>query len=421
MPTRLYLDTARLGLMSRSAQQIQTDFARFVGEEAGSLYLDEFIKCGAQRWPIRLRRRFPALAAWQGLSRFKSDLRRLGGVPPDWKVILAQRSAQLMKLAARLLAGKCQRVLITDLTWPSYRRILLQECAKAGCSVTTLPIRHRILKRRCTVADLGDQFAEACVEQRCNGLFLPAVDNLGIRLPTERIVRVVRRQTKLRFVAVDAAQALCHIPLHLYEQSCDFLIAGCHKWLRAYYPMGMAFYGRPGSLDYVERMLGRLQNQRIVDDPLLRFLTELEGDCSEPYGETVNLTPLFSCHGAVIDARDRHVTTDLGCRQKNANCLLRPAAECGWQPLVPTDGFRSGILLLQSNSRGIRRMAPETLRRQFQEHGMAVTTYSGGIVRLSIPSETWGPSRIGWIADSLRQVASGQQKLSSTARILPPN
>ena len=43
MPTRLYLDTARLGLMSRSAQQIHIDFVRFVGEEGASLYFDQFL------------------------------------------------------------------------------------------------------------------------------------------------------------------------------------------------------------------------------------------------------------------------------------------------------------------------------------------------------------------------------------------
>ena len=174
-------------------------------------------------------------------------------------------------------------------------------------------------------------------------------------------MRVVRRQTSLRFVAVDAAQALCHVPLRLYEQNCDFLIAGCHKWLGAYYPMGMAFYGRPESIDYVDRTLRGCHWHGVVDDPLLRFLAELEGDRSQPSGETVNLTPLFSCHGAVIDACSRHVTTDLGCRQRNANCLLAPAFECGWYPLVPTEEFRSGILLLQSTSPDIRRMAPGSL------------------------------------------------------------
>ena len=73
MPTRLYLDTARLGLMSRSARQVQTDFARLVGEEAGSLYLDEFLKCGAQHWPAQVS---PPLPGTRRMARNLSIERR---------------------------------------------------------------------------------------------------------------------------------------------------------------------------------------------------------------------------------------------------------------------------------------------------------------------------------------------------------
>ena len=46
MPVRLYLDTARLGRMSRRAQRAQIDFVRLAGEEGCSLYWDRFLRGG---------------------------------------------------------------------------------------------------------------------------------------------------------------------------------------------------------------------------------------------------------------------------------------------------------------------------------------------------------------------------------------
>ena len=46
VPTQLYLDTARLGLMSPSAQRLQIDFIRFAGGEGASLYWDQFLRGG---------------------------------------------------------------------------------------------------------------------------------------------------------------------------------------------------------------------------------------------------------------------------------------------------------------------------------------------------------------------------------------
>ena len=87
MPTRLYLDTARLGLMSRSAQQIHIDFVRFVGEEGASLYFDQLLAGGTAAWPASFRRRFPALQSWQGISHLKEALRRPAGASAQWQVL----------------------------------------------------------------------------------------------------------------------------------------------------------------------------------------------------------------------------------------------------------------------------------------------------------------------------------------------
>ena len=192
MPTRLYLDTARLGLMSPSAQQIQIDFSRFAGEEPASLYFDAFLKSGTREWPPSLCRRFPALKTWQGISHLKTQLRRPVGAPPDWNVLLAGRSAQLMKLAAKLLFGQCRNVLTSDLAWPSYRLILNRSCRKHGAQITTLSLRKRILRGQLDAGDVVDNVVRCFMRSKCDGLFLPAVDNLGVRVPVERIVQAIK-------------------------------------------------------------------------------------------------------------------------------------------------------------------------------------------------------------------------------------
>ena len=219
MPTRLYLDTARLGLMSASAQQIHIDFVRFVGEEAASLYFDQFLRTGVRDWPASLRRRFPALQAWQGISHLKDDLRRPVGASAQSNVLLASRSAQLMKLAAKLLFRLCRNVLVTDLSWPSYRQILKRVGGTAENRLTTLQLRRSLLRDQVPQDEVIERIAQHFVRTACDGLFLPAVDNLGIRLPIEQIVRSIEKRAELRFVVVDGAQAFGHTPLELSEHT----------------------------------------------------------------------------------------------------------------------------------------------------------------------------------------------------------
>src|SRR5262249_42673422 len=103
MPTELYLDTARFGLMVPAARRASSDFARLCGAEGGSAHLDEFLRDGAKAWPVGMRARYPALAAWHGVGPLKESLGQLAGTPTGTPVLLANRSAQLMQLAARAL------------------------------------------------------------------------------------------------------------------------------------------------------------------------------------------------------------------------------------------------------------------------------------------------------------------------------
>ena len=405
MPARLYLDTARLGLMSASAQQIHIDFIRFVGEEAASLYFDQFLRTGVRDWPESLRRRFPALQAWQGISQLKDDLRRPVEASAQWNVLLASRSAQLMKLAARLLFRLCRNVLVTDLSWPSYREILERVRDSAKNRLTTLPLRRTLLRDHVQQEEVVDRIVQHFLRNACDGLFLPAVDNLGIRLPIEQIVRSVEKRAELRFVVVDGAQAFGHTPLDLSKQPCDFFIAGCHKWLGAYQPLGLGFYGHPRSAAFVEQTACRLQRAGVLDDPLMRFLGDLERETPARYGETVNLAPLFSCQGALQDILCEDIASAFRHRVANADLLAPALHDEGWKPLRPADGLRSGILLLQARTRAARNTCPNVLRQVFHEAGIALSTYAQGIVRISLPAQPWRPQDAAHLARVFGSVA----------------
>jgi hypothetical protein len=304
-------------------------------------------------------------------------------------VLLANRSAQLMKLAAILLFRLCRNVLLTDLSWPSYRLILERIGRSTNSRLKPLALRKRILSDQIQPDELVHRIVRSFLRSGCDGLFLPAVDNLGIRLPIRQIVHTIEQHAELRFVAVDGAQAFCHVPLQLAEVCCDFLIAGCHKWLQGYHPMGVAFYGHPRSRQYVERTIRQLQSQRVLDDPLLRFVSQLERGVSSRYGETVNLNPLFSCQGALQD-QSRHSTAETLCqRRTNADELVSALAGTSWKPLRPADGLRSGILLVQGSTEAHRQTSPGILRRKLHEAGIVASTYAKGMVRISLPGEPW--------------------------------
>jgi selenocysteine lyase/cysteine desulfurase len=386
--TWLYLDTARLGQMSRSAQLAHIDFARWAGEEAGSLYFEDFLRHGSAALPPSLRNRYRGMASWQGIVHLKQDLKTLAGARAESRLLVTNRSSQLMRFAARLLFDKCRNVLVTDLSWPAYADILARQARTSGNRLTRIVVRDAILRGQLNSVESIDSIATTFERHRCDGLFLPTVDNLGIRLPIEDLVRAIRRRANLPFVVVDGAQAFCHVPLNLAADFCDFFIAGCHKWLRAYQPMGLGFYGRRGSREDVDATLQRMLASGDLDDPLLALSEDLECGRVSQFGETVNLAPLFTCRGAVDDAlaAEQGVESNFEVRLANAEEFVEVARTAGWNVLQPQPEFRSGIVLLRSPDAGVRALPPEALRRRLLQHGIAATTYSHGTVRLSMPS-----------------------------------
>ncbi len=383
MPTKLYLDTARLGQMSKTAQLALFDFIRFAGEEGGSLYFDRLLRHGSQALPRPLIDHYPALNSWHGLESLAGDLRSAAGARSDSRVIVANRSSQLMRFAARLLFGPCTNILITDLTWPSYERILREQLGHADRHITKVSLRDEILSGSLDVADVVKRSVSAFSRHRCDGLCLPAVDNLGIRFPVREVVDAISRVAKLRFVVIDGAQELCHLPFSLADDYCDFYIAGCHKWMRAHNPLGLGFYGRPRSRDYVETRLSQAIHSGGIDDPLLTFSEEIVRGSQSQFGETVNLSPLFSCQGAL---RDFSETSRHEIRMENAARIRQVARETSWSAPLPREPFRSAIVILDSGRGGHSSPTSSVLRAAFLRRGVALTAYDDGRLRLSAPS-----------------------------------
>jgi hypothetical protein len=357
--------------MSPSAQRAQLDFVRLVAEEPSSLYFEQFLRDGYDAWPAAYQRRFSGLSTWQGVSRLKQSLRRLANAPQEGKMLLASRSLSLVRLAAQHLFRVCKHVLATDLSWPTYQRAIERQATRTSLQITTVSLRDDILRRGWSADDVVSALAEAAVAHGCDGLFLPAVDHLGIRLAIRQIVEEIRRRCKLNFVFVDAAQAFCHLPLDDCLAVADFVVAGSHKWMGAYLPTGIGF------VRHLQVQRGGRQS-----DPLLHFTEQLATGALDRHSETANLTNLFACAGAVRDQQSRPAQAFAGASLSGPSL---PESLREWRPLAPCPAMQSHIVLLETTSSPTRWASADVVRRHWLTEGLIVTGYDEGRVRVSRP------------------------------------
>src|SRR5262249_20807840 len=217
MESTLYLDAARMGQMAPSAQWALHDFVRLAGEEGCTLYFEQFLKSGFAALPIGHQKRIPGLRCWGGLDELKAALADFAGLPVGSRPLVAGRSANLMKLGAKLLFERGKRVLVTDLTWPSYWRILEREARKSAGEIHRVHVRKRILRGAITGTELVDAVARTVDTQGCDGIFIPEIGHDGIRLPIAETVAALRQRNPTLFVAVDGAQAFGHVPINLAQ------------------------------------------------------------------------------------------------------------------------------------------------------------------------------------------------------------
>jgi selenocysteine lyase/cysteine desulfurase len=122
------------------------------------------------RWPSAT---FSRLAGWKGIVHLKSDAKRLAGARHASRLLLTNRTSQLMRFAARLLFGPCRNVLITDLTWPSYEQILTRQARKSGNRVTRVRIREAVLRGRLSAGELISDMSAAFSSTAVTVSFFP--------------------------------------------------------------------------------------------------------------------------------------------------------------------------------------------------------------------------------------------------------
>src|SRR5262245_27133802 len=213
MPTGLYLDSARLGLMPPRASRALHELVRLVGREGASSAVVDLLQGGFDGWPRTLRGRYPDLGDWRGLGPFLQAVRALTGAPVAAEVLLSSHSAPLMELAASLLCRACRVILHTDLDWPPYLEILRAEAARRGRRLVFVPVGEFLFEDLASGGDLIERLAAGYRRSGADGLYLTEITHHGVRLPATRVVRSLAGGGLPRFVVVDAAQVPGHAPL----------------------------------------------------------------------------------------------------------------------------------------------------------------------------------------------------------------
>ena len=402
----IYLDTARLGQTSPTALAAQFDFVRLTAEEPSSLYFEKFLQHGSRAWSQSRHERFSGLHGWSGIAGLKRKLADIAGFSASSsRVLLSGQSTPLVELAAHMLSRQCRRILTTDLSWPAWQATIERIARRSYIPVVVVPIREAILNGRVSVEDVVELIRERFCPEFCDGLFLPAVDNLGIRMPVRAIVRSIRERTDLRFCVVDGAQAICHAPASISDQDCDLFLAGCHKWIGAYQPLRLAIAPNRRTQPVIVETFRRLMRNGDLQDSLLSFTEQLDSGTLDGISETTNLTPLFAARGAArVFLRNASRWGLFRQQLQNARQVRSLARQAGWLTPESDEGFLTGIVLIQSADSEVRAMPPDALRRHLHDEGIIATTYADGLVRLSMPTRAFLQDEIRLISRALQSV-----------------
>jgi hypothetical protein len=286
-----------------------------------------------------------------------------------------------MRLAAWQLASRCDRVVTVDLLWPPYRKILEDVCRESGTRLRIIRLRNAVRHHRASPPWITELVCDACTRFGAHGVMLPILTHHGVRLPLQAIASRLRQQLPSLFVAVDGAQAFGHLPVQFSREWCDLFIAGTHKWLGGYHPLGIGISTDPT----IKHEIASHLSKRRLDDPLIRLCGEFDGTAGLRHGETTCMAPLLSAQGAITDALQCDERTRLAGRLSNRRGVSRLLRRERWQVLHARESHTHGILHARPPVSG-RISDPESMRRVFRSHHVAVTVYSNSTVRLSLPA-----------------------------------
>ena len=214
---------------------------------------------------------------------------------------------------------------------------------------------------------------------------MPAVDCMGIRLPIAEIVDRLRANHEVRFVVVDAAQALGHTDLSQVASAADFVVAGTHKWVGSYIPLGVGLATNPRSQQWIASFLNSAIDTKTGEDSLMHMLHAIDHGRDTRFPETVNLGGLFAGYGAWTATPSPR--SALPVRISNADCVASIAQYNGWNAFRPDESLRTGSLVLQSTDRELRKRDSDSLRESFAEAGIVLSTYGNGVIRMAMPAQ----------------------------------
>jgi hypothetical protein len=381
--------------MSQGAQRALNDFAKLLSEEGLSLYATRWLVNGADYVSQHSRQHPPK---WPGVYGLKNAVRELVGAPASTSVLFANRSRALAEMAIQLLAVRCSRPMIVDLLWPPYQKLAIAACRSTAASPSIVRVRRQVFLHRICAEELIDSLSAHYRRNECNGLLLPSVSHDGVRFPVAKICGRLKDARPPQLVVIDGAQGFGQLDSPEVVSAADVYLASAHKWLRAGLPLGIAIVDCPSLHD---QMRGVTCGRRTSSDSLLQLLEELSMGRAELFGETVNVAPLVTCFGALQEMSAAGASA-AKIQNHNRNLLVACLTNSDWQLLTPDSEMRSGIVVARARDYAARRSSPQSLSRHFSEHGVAVTCYPHGYVRLSTPIESLiRPSRMTCLTAAL--------------------
>lgn len=370
----LYLDTARLGLVSPSAKRALIAAMEFNQVFGAGAYFDELLMSGTGS--IARANEFEGLDTWPGIEAFAVDIRETLFGSNQGDLVFASKTSSLMSLAAKLLFGRCSRVLVTDLNWQPYDAVLQAEASKKNAQISKVEIKQQIFNQSLSVDAVIEKIALTFVAERCDGIFLPAVCDWGIALPVAQILERIRRHREIRFSLLDTAQAINHVDLQWVQGNVDFSFGGTHKWLRSYEPMAIGHFSKPSSRTFIRDTISRYLADNPLADPLLR-ITQAN---APQKSETVNLCPLFAAAGALKDSKTTQPETN---RIQARSAVVDALGSTNWKIPSTDANFQSQILVIKNSK--FENVDPRRIRNMLSCLGIATSAYAGGICRVSVP------------------------------------
>ena len=132
--------------MCPGARRAEQNFSGLVSQLGSSLYLERFLAGGYCSLPRRTQQRFGGLRCWTGVTGLRERLGQFTQQPANCPTYFFGQSNSLIHFAAHQLFANADRILITDLAWPSYRRCLQQVAIALGKSVVVLPLHTDLLR-----------------------------------------------------------------------------------------------------------------------------------------------------------------------------------------------------------------------------------------------------------------------------------